>query len=280
MKEKVTIIGAGGKMGMRITNNLMNSTEYVVSYCEKSEQGINKLKAKGLKVEPKENIVPDSDFVIMAVPDALLSKVTADIVPMMKKESTAILLDPAAPTAGEIFLRDDITFVVCHPCHPPLFGKQDTDEARNDFFGGIAAKQDIVIGLLQGKEENFKKAEELCKTMFKPVVKAHRITVEQMAILEPAMAEVVAATCAVIMKEALDMAVKKGVPEEAAKSFMLGHAQIPLAIVFGAISSPFSDAAKIAIEYGKKNIIKKDWKKVFEKKYIKKCIYKMLHPGK
>jgi hypothetical protein len=280
MKGKVAIIGAGGKMGTRITNNLIKSADYAVSYCEKSETGIGRLKEKGLAVRPASEAVPEADFVVMAVPDALLSSVSADTVALLKPGATVILLDPAAPTAGEVVVRNGVTFVVCHPCHPPLFGQQDSDEARKDFFGGVVAKQDIVIALMKGGEKDFAKAEELCKTMFAPVVKAYRITVEQMAILEPAMAEVVAATAAVLMKEALEMAVVKGVPREAAISFMMGHAQIPLAIVFGAIGSPFSDAAKIAIEYGKRHIVRKDWKKVFEQKNVRACIREMLHSGK
>ena len=111
------------------------------------------------------------------------------------------------------------------------------------------------------------------------MVKVHRITVEQMAILEPAMAETTAALAAVLMKEALEMAIAKGVPREAATAFMMGHAQIPLAIVFGAVTNPFSDAAYIAIEYGRRHILKEDWKKVFEPEHVKACIHEMLHPG-
>ena len=62
---------------------------------------------------------------------------------------------------------------------------------RKDYFGGILARQDIVIALHKGAEEGFVTAEKVCREMFAPVVKAHRITVEQMAILEPATAEVV-----------------------------------------------------------------------------------------
>jgi len=277
MKGTVAIIGAAGKMGTRLSNNLMKNPDYSVLYCEKNPAGIERLREKGLAVAEAREAVPAADFVIMAVPDALLSAVSAEIRELSKPGSTVILLDPAAPTAGEVSVKEGVAYVVCHPCHPPLFGKQDSDEARADFFGGVTAKQDIVIALMAGGESSFAKAEDLCRAMFAPVVKAHRITVEQMAILEPAMAEVVAATAAVLMKEALEAAVAKGVPREAATSFMMGHAQIPLAIVFGAIGSPFSDAAKIAVEYGRRKIIRKDWKKVFETKSVKACIREMLH---
>lgn len=271
---KVAIIGAGGKMGCRITDNLVKE-DYQLLLCENGEAGIARLEERGLSTTPSEEAVPQADIIILAVPDVLIGKISANVVPQMKPDATLILLDPAAAYAEQVLLRDDCTFVVTHPCHPALFSEQDTPEARQDMFGGIAAKQDIVIALHAGKEENFKVAEEVCIKMFAPVVKCHRITVEQMAILEPAAAEVVAASAAVIMKEAYDQAVKMGVPEEAARSFMLGHIQIPLAIVFNNIN-PFSDAAKIAIEYGYERIFKEDWKKVFEKEALDEVIRKML----
>jgi hypothetical protein len=224
-----------------------------------------------------EEAVPVSDVVIMAVPDALLGKISHDVVPHMKEGATFILLDPAAAYAEEIALRDDCTFVVTHPCHPQLFVEQETPEAREDMFGGVAAKQDIVVALLQGDEHRFHKAIDLCTRMFAPVVKAHRVTVEQMAILEPAMAEVVGASCVTLLKEALDEAVRRGVPEEAARAFMLGHVRIELAILFKS-SNPFSDAAYRAIRYGKEKIFKKNWKEVFEEKSIREVLEKMLHP--
>ncbi len=274
----VALIGAGGKMGSRITNNLRAHPDYRMRYCEVDPDRVQRLEADGLAVTPAEQAVPEADLVILAVPDAAIRTVSARITPLARTGATVLLLDPAAAMAGEVTLRDDVHFVVAHPCHPPLFGDQDSDEARRDFFGGIAAKQDIVMALLQGTETAFAAAERLCRAMFAPVVNAHRVTVEQMAILEPAMAEVCAACAAMLMKEALDEAVRAGVPEPAARAFMLGHAQIPLAIVFGAISSPFSDAAKIAIDYGKRHILRDDWRKVFEPAHVKACIHEMLHP--
>jgi D-apionate oxidoisomerase len=209
-----------------------------------------------------------------------MAAVSADVVPRMKAGAVAILLDPAAAHNDEVSLRDDCSFVVTHPCHPPLFGSQETPEARRDFFGGIHAKQDIVVALHRGTEEAYRLAEQVCREMFAPVVKAHRITVAQMAMLEPAMAEVCAASAAKLMKDALDEAIARGVPAEAARSFMLGHAQIPLAIVFGEIASPFSDAAKIAMQVGAERVIRSDWRGVFEPAEIRATIHRMLHGEK
>lgn len=272
---KVAIIGAGGKMGCRITDNLVKE-EYRLFFCEQAESGISRLNERGLTPTSTEAAVPLADIVILAVPDVLIGKISKEIAPLLKPDATLILLDPAAAYADQVEIRDDCTVVVTHPCHPQLFSEQDTPEARKDMFGGIAAKQDIVIALHYGKEANFAVAEQVCIKMFAPVVNCFRITVEQMALLEPAAAEVVAASAACIMKEALDQVVKMGVPYEAARSFMLGHIQIPLAIAFNNVN-PFSDAAKVAIDYGYEKIFKEDWKEVFTKQSLDEVVRKMLY---
>ena len=277
MNHTISVIGAGGKMGGRITDNLRR-LPYSLHLCETAEAGMARVKDKGLSVTPAATAVPLSDVVILAVPDARMAGVSREIVPLMKKGATAILLDPAAAYNGEVQLRDDCTFVVTHPCHPPLFGRQDSDDARRDFFGGVLAKQDIVVALHRGTEKNFVVAEKICREMFAPVVKAHRITVEQMAILEPAAAEVVAAAAATLIKQATDQAIAMGVPPEAARAFLLGHTQIPLAIVFGEIGSPFSDAAKIAVKVGFEKVVNPAWRDVFKPEVIRSTIHRMLHP--
>ncbi|OHD73916.1 MAG: hypothetical protein A2177_12060 [Spirochaetes bacterium RBG_13_68_11] len=274
----ISVIGAGGKMGQRITANLRRQPHRLL-LVEKAEAAVARLREQGLTVSAAADAVPASDVVILAVPDGAMAAVSADVVPRMRPAAVAILLDPAAAHNDEVRLRDDCSFVVTHPCHPPLFGEQDTPEARRDFFGGIHAKQDIVVALHRGTEESYRLAENVCREMFSPVVKAHRITVEQMAMLEPAMAEVCAASAAKLMKDALDEAIARGVPAEAARSFMLGHAQIPLAIVFGEIPSPFSDAAKIAMQVGAERVIRSDWRSVFEPAEIRATIHRMLHHG-
>lgn len=278
MKPEVALVGAGGKMGMRIGANLRGSEAYSVLHCEIGAMGLAELERLGAAVIPGAQAVPQADFTVLAVPDARIGSVSRELVPLAKEGSTIIVLDPAAAMADELALRDDCGFIVAHPCHPPLFAREETAEARRDFFGGVAARQDIVMALLRGGDEVFRAAETLCRAMFAPVVTAHRITLEQMAILEPAMAEVVAASAAVLMGEALEEAVRRGVPRRAATSFMLGHAQIPLAIVFGAIDSPFSDAAQVAVRYGLQRIYREDWKDVFSDEQIRECIQRMLHP--
>jgi pyrroline-5-carboxylate reductase len=273
----VAIIGAGGKMGTRLSVNLARH-DYELLYAERGAAGIERLRERGLSVTDPGEAAAAADVVVLAVPDARMEAVSAELVPQARAGATILMLDPAAGAAGVVTMRDDLNYVVCHPCHPALFAEQATNEARRDLFGGVAAVQDIVIALLQGSEEAFAQAEELCRRIFAPVGTAHRITVEQMALLEPAMAEVVAASAAVLIGEALEEAVRRGVPREAARAFMLGHVQVPLAIVLGVTDAPFSDAAKIAMAYGQEAIYRPDWRQVFEPERVRETIYRMLHP--
>ena len=96
--------------------------------------------------------------------------------------------------------------------------------------------------------------------MYAPVMNNYRITVEQMALLEPALVETFAATVITAIREALDMVVDMGVPEEAAREFLFGHIRIELAIIFGFAGFPFSDGAKLAIAQAYEKIFQPDWK--------------------
>jgi D-apionate oxidoisomerase len=276
MSVTVSVVGAGGKMGTRITNNLAKSEGYNLLFCEKSEQGIKGIQDRGFDVTPVEEAVKISDVVILAVPDTILGLISGQVVPLLQPGTVVLTLDPAAAYAKQLELRDDCTYVVAHPCHPSVFVEKFTPEEHADAFGGVAAKQDIVAALFHGDEDKYKVGEQVAIDMYAPVETCHRITVEQMAILEPSLAEVVACTSAVIMKQALDEVVKMGVPQAAAESFMLGHIQIALAVMFRS-TNPFSDACQIAIDYGIENIYKPDWKKVFEKEELDKVLKRMLH---
>lgn len=275
MSLTVSVIGAGGKMGTRVTNNLTKHKEYNLLFCEKSDNGIQSIQERGFEVTDTVEAVKQSDVVILAVPDVLLGRISRDVVPMMKSGAVLLTLDPAAAYANELELKNEITYVVAHPCHPSVFVEKFTREEHEDAFGGIAAKQDIVAALFHGEEEKYSIGEQVAIDMYAPVETCHRITVEQMAILEPTAAEVVACTTAVILKETLDEVVKMGIPEPAARSFLLGHIQIGLAVAFRG-TNPFSDACQIAIDYGKEKIFRSDWKDVFEKEELDNVLKKML----
>jgi hypothetical protein len=261
---KVTLTGSGGKMGLRLTHNLKDSG-YDVSYLEVNPAGVEKLKEKGISVSSPELCIPLSDAVILAVPDVALEKVSAEIIPQMKSGSLAVTLDPAAALAGKLFMRDDISYFVAHPAHPSIFNWEPDQEAMKDHFGGVAAKQAIVCALMKGSEDDYDKGEGLARTFYAPVSRAHRITVEQMGLLEPALVETLASTCVFVIRQGLDEVIKRGVPPEAARDFLLGHLRIQMAVLFNELpGAVFSDAANKALQRGLKEFIKEDWKKVFE----------------
>lgn len=270
-RSTVALLGAGGKMGQRLTRNLAADSRYRVLYVETGETGQGVLRDQGHAVTDVSEAVPQADFVILALPDTILGRVSHTVVPLMKTGATLFTLDPAAAHAGVLADRADINRFVTHPCHPPVFN-DEVGEARRDFFGGVLAKQAIVCALMSGYESAYAPSEALAIAMYAPVTRSHRVTVEQMAILEPAMAETVTACCITIIREAMDEAIRRGVPPEAARDFMLGHVNIPLAIVFGEVSSPFSDGAKLIIEHGKGLLFKENWRDVFTPESVREQV--------
>lgn len=275
---QIALIGAGGKMGCRMTDNLRKGT-HNVAYVEISSRGMERLTERGIAAVKQEDAVPDAEVIILAVPDAAIGQISKEIVPLMKTGTMLLLLDPAAAYLGELPSREDVSYFVAHPCHPPVFNDEVTPEAKRDFFGGVAAKQAIVCALMQGPEEHYTLGEQMAMEMFAPVMRSHRITVEQMAILEPTMAETISSMMVTVLGEAMEEVVKHGVPYEAAKDFLLGHINIQLGIVFEKVN-PFSDACLVAIEYGRKAMIKEGWKELFRPESVYEQVDVMLHPEK
>ncbi|MBZ0307260.1 MAG: semialdehyde dehydrogenase, partial [Anaerolineae bacterium] len=261
MTVKIVLMGAGGKMGCRITDNMMKLTDkYTMAYVEISEVGIANLAKRGLSVTPQTEALAGAEAVILALPDRLIGRIAHDIIPTLQPGTLVIGLDPAAAYAEVMPIRDDLTYYVSHPCHPPLYNDEITEAARTDWFGGVTAKHHIVSALHHGPESDWDKGDRIARDMYAPVMNNYRITVEQMAILEPALVETFAATCVTAIKQAYDEAVKMGVPEEAAWEFLSGHVRIEFAIIFGLAGFPFSDGAKLAIEKAYEKIFRPDWK--------------------
>jgi hypothetical protein len=251
-------------MGCRIIDHLKADPEYELDCVEVSERGLAQLSARGLAPVPAAAAVPGADVVILALPDRLLGAVARDLVPRARSGALVITLDPAAACAGELPARPDLSYFVTHPCHPSVFEFEEDPEARADFFGGTKARQPIVCALMQGPEEDYVRGERLARAFLGPVTRAHRVTVEQMAILEPAMSETTAACLITVIREAMDEAIRRGVPAEAARDFMYGHIKVPLGIAFGKVDFPFSDGAQLIIRYGREHLLRPDWKQVFE----------------
>jgi hypothetical protein len=263
MTKTIALYGAAGKMGTRISEKLQDDDTFCVLYVEAGETGQARLRAHGLAATGGEAAARQADVVILAVPDVVLGAVAAGLVPALRKGAMVICLDPAAPFGGALPERQEITYFVTHPCHPPVIPEEGQAGAEHDFFGGVAP-QNVVCALMQGPEEHYALGERIVRRIFAPVNRVHRITVEQMAVLEPAMAETVVLTCMAVMREALDEAIRCGVPPAAARDFILGHINVNLGILFGFIDAQVSDGAKLAMKRGMEQIFQADWKKVFE----------------
>ena len=279
---KIALLGAGGKMGVRLATNLQGS-RFDVAPVEVAEAGRARLKAAtGLDCVEQGQALSRADVVLLAVPDRAIGSVAHQIVPQLDPGTAVIVLDAAAPYAGEMPERADVTYFVTHPCHPPLFNDETDPAAKADHFGGIAAKQHIVCALMQGPEEHYALCEEVAREIYKPVMRSHRCTVEQIAILEPALSETVGATLALALREATDEAVRRGVPEQAAHDFILGHLTIELAIAFGIFpEGRFSDGALHAIAQARPRIFRDDWlNRVFAPDAVLRSVKDICHPEK
>jgi hypothetical protein len=251
-------------MGMRLTRNLKDSS-FEMNYIEISQTGREKLVELGVQVTEAESIVPEADVVILAVPDVALAKVSATIIPQMKAGALLMTLDPAVARAGRLFLREDVSYFIAHPSHPSVFNWEPNPEAQADFFGGTLAKQTIVCALMQGPDSDYELGELVAKTMYAPVLKAFKITMEQMALLEPALVETLSSSCLDLVREGMEEIIARGVPREAAREFLMGHINIQLAVLFKELpNAVFSDAANKALERGRKILFKDDWKQIFE----------------
>ena len=260
----IALFGAAGKMGTRITRRLREASQYQALYVESGAAAENTLRERGLTPTPWDQAVAQADVTILGIPDKLIQKVAAEVVPLMKPGAMLLLLDPAAAYGGELPERLDVSYFVCHPCHPPIVNDETDPEARMDFFGAIKAKQNVVCALMQGPEEDYALGEQVVRAIFAPVMNTHRVTVEQMAILEPALSETVVLTCMVIITEAIDEAVKMGVPPQAARDFILGHMNVNVGILFKFIDAELSDGAKMAVSRAKQTIFQPNWKDVFK----------------
>jgi hypothetical protein len=265
-------------MGLRIAANLQR-TDYAVRYVEIGERGKAALAQRGISAVPIATAVEGTEAVILALPDNRIAAVTAQIEPLLPPGAMLIALDIAAPLAGALPRRKDLTYFVTHPCHPSVFGGETDPRAQADFFGGMHARQNIVCSLLQGPEEAYAAGEAIARAIYAPVVDAHRCTAEQMAILEPVLSETVLGTCLTIVGEAMQEAVKLGVPEAAARDFLLGHLKVELGIVFQLFEgATFSDGALHAIEEAKRSLFQPDWKKVFRRDEWMESIRKITAP--
>ncbi len=270
---KIVLFGAGGKMGCRLSANFVkHPSKYKVDYLEISPQGVENLKQWNIIPTLAADVIHQADVVILAVPDITLGKISAEWVPKMRQGSLLMTLDPAAPLDGVIHHRDDIGYVIAHPCHPSLFNWEPSEDAFRDFYGGRSAKQSIVVALMSGSEDDYSLGATVASDMYAPIKVCHRITLEQMAMLEPALVETLAQTCIEAVRKGFDNIVARGVPEAAARDFVLGHLRIQAAVLFKEIQGGFSDAAYKISKRAWPIVFKDDWERIFEMSDIREQV--------
>lgn len=281
-KIKVAVVGAGGKMGTRTSNNLITkfSDKFDVKLVETFEPAIKKIEnERHLTVTPIEEALEFAQVVVFAVPDSLIGKLSKEYVPMLKPGTGFLILDPAAAVARELVTRDDCTFGVAHPCHPSYFKWQKEEKAYKDRFGGEGGHQDIVMSKICGDDKIFDLMKETATCMYR-ADKAYVLTTDQIAFLEPTLVEQMGACFLYAMAETVDEGVKRGIPKEAAVSFMTGHIFNLSANFLGYLpgNPPVSDACKVAIGIGNRTVLREDWRKIWDHDEQMKVIHTMLHP--
>jgi hypothetical protein len=275
--KTVAVIGAAGVQGAQVSARLIAAGAYEV-LCVEAGAGVQRLQERGLTATPLQEAAERADAAIIAVPDEHIAAVSAEVVPLLGSGSLALVLDAAAPFVTELVTRDDVSLMVVHPCHPSVFTTQLTTDGERDFAGGVTG-QDAMCCLASGAEEHYAVGEQLARVMFAPVDEVHRITLEQFVMLEPTMSETTIAMLLTTVKQAMDEAIARGVPEKAARAFTYGHVGIELAILFGELDAAFSAAAYQAIDRGRELILRPDWKQVFEPGNVDAIAREIAAPG-
>ena len=277
MVRSVAVLGAGGKMGFRVARKLQQAG-YDLRAVEIGDAGKARLADAGILAIDAERGLSGAEVVVLALPDNVIGKVAADISPRLQPGTLVLILDAAAPYADVLPKdRPDLTYFVGHPCHPPLYNDETDMAARRDYHGGVA-RQAIVCALMQGPESHYALGAEICTAMWSPVSKVHRVTTEQLAILEPGLSEMLAMCMVDVMTEAVDECEKRyGIPREAAHDFLIGHLNVEIAMWFGYSPKVPSDAALRLLEFGKSNIMKENWREALSPKVVREAADLIVH---
>lgn len=263
----VTIMGAGGAMGRRITRGLAKVGNYELRFVEPGQHGQQLMAEEfGTEHTPIDEAVRGADVVVLAVPDRIIGGIAEDLVPRLEAGTSVLSLDPAAAHANRIPPRDDINMFVVHPTHPPLYDllREEDPEARRDFWGGGLAHQAMVFAKAWGDEDKFAMVEQLARDMFAPISRSHRVTVDQMVLLEPAMSESVTNACLGLMKQTRERIKEAGVPPAAVDDFFMGHLQIGISLIFDELDWKLSDGAIQAAEESRAILFKDDWYRILD----------------
>ena len=269
----LTLLGAGGKMGGRLTANLRPRPEYSIDYVEISDTGRKRLAEQ--QIEPVEvgQAISRAEVVILAIPDASIGKVTHRSYQSCARAPWFLGWIRPPPTPRLCQSARTLPTSSHTPVIRRFLPTRAPADSESDWFGGRGTlAQSVVCALHHGPEEDYPIGEKLAADMFAPILRLHRITVEQMAILEPAVVESTMLTCVMIMKQAMEEAIKHGVPRQAAWDFCLGHIRTELAIVFGFAGFPVSDGAKRAVEQNMRRIFRDEWRGVISIPALKESV--------
>ena len=270
MARSIAILGAGGKMGFRITRKIHESG-YDLRAVEIGEEGRKRLAEAGIGPVDRDAAIKGAEVVVLALPDSVIAAVAREIIPMLEAGTMVLILDAAAPYAGVLPERGDISYFVGHPCHPPLYADLDDSQMRRDVHGGVAP-QAIVCALMQGPEEHYDLGREICEAMWSPILRVHRVTLEQLAILEPGLSEMVAMPYVDVMIEAVELCARKyDIPREAAFDFMIGHLNVEISMWFGFTPKVPSDAAMRLMRYARSVVVKDGWETALDPKTVKEA---------
>jgi hypothetical protein len=268
MSRSIAVLGAGGKMGLRITRKI-HEAGYDLRAVEIGAAGIERLKEAGISTVEQSAAIENVDVVVVALPDSVIGSVTKDIVAKLNPGTMVLILDAAAPYANVLPKRDDITYFIGHPCHPPLYADLDDPAQRADVHGGVAP-QAIVCALMQGPEEHYEIGREVCEVMWSPIIRTHRVTTEQLAILEPGLSEMVAMPFIDAMVEAVDLCESKyGIDRQAAFDFMIGHLNVEISMWFGFTPKVPSDAALRLMQFARGVVLRDGWESALDPKVVK-----------
>ena len=98
----IALLGAGGKMGYRLSRNL-KATRFDVRHVEVSPAGRDRLKTGiGLDCVDLDTALDGAQLVVLAVPDTAIGKVAGGIESNLKAGTIVVVLDAAAPFAGHL----------------------------------------------------------------------------------------------------------------------------------------------------------------------------------
>ena len=107
--------------------------------------------------------------------------------------------------------------------------------------------------------------------MWSPIIRTYRVTLEQLAILEPGLSEMVAMPFVDTMVEAVDECVRHGIDRDAALEFLIGHLNVEIAMWFGYSPKVPSDAALRLMRFAKSKVVQPDWREALSPKVVKEA---------